>query len=270
MRVVSWNMAYWSHRATHDRAWRWVIEALQPDILLCQECVPPDWVKAERNVVWDEAYPDSKQPWGTGIVTNLPCKRARIDALDDWLGKLPPAVPGKHRSFIYRADGWVAAAKLEMPQIGETLVASIHNPAFAIEQPRLEGVDITPMRLKLNKDLWLLDVLFHYLRPLLGSRLLVGGDFNYSRLLDPPKRPRGNNEFFDRLAAEGFVSLHRRFHDRDSQTFFKKNGREHQLDYLYADEPVARYATACRAHPYDDVTELSDHSPLVADLTFNV
>ena len=42
IRIVTWNMAYWSHggRGKHDDAWRWMFDELQPDLLLCQECVP--------------------------------------------------------------------------------------------------------------------------------------------------------------------------------------------------------------------------------------
>lgn len=35
------------------------------------------------------------------------------------------------------------------------------------------------MKLKKADGLWLLDVLFYLLRGRLGSRLIVGGDFNY-------------------------------------------------------------------------------------------
>jgi hypothetical protein len=44
-----------------------------------------------------------------------------------------------------------------------------------------------------------------------------------------------NSELFDRLAGEGFVSLHRLFHGTDQETFFNSKSREHQLDYLYQD-----------------------------------
>lgn len=70
---------------------------------------------------------------------------------------------------------------------------------------------------------------------------------------------KGNHEFFDRVINDGYVSLHRKHHPADEQTFFKKGGLGHQLDYLYADAPVAEYATACRVVPYAEVEEMSDH-----------
>jgi len=266
MRVVTWNMAYWSHRKDHDAAWRWVLGELRPDILLCQEAVPPDWVAADHAVVWSRAYEDGQQPWGTGIVTRLRCTPCRVSGLDEWLGALPPSIPGKsERARIHRADGWLAAASIAVPALdAEMLIASVHNPAYPIEKERLGSIDIAAMKLKKNPDLWFLDVLFFFLKARLGERILVGGDFNASRLLDVTLgRERGNNEFFERIAAEGFVSLHRLFHDADERTFFALRGAHHQLDYLYADAPVAAHASRCFVHP---VTAYSDHAPVVADL----
>ena len=122
------------------------------------------------------------------------------------------------------------------------------------------------MKLKLSSDLWLLDVVFHYLKERLDRRVLVGGDFNYSRLLDDLYGLSGNHEFFDRIADEGFVSLHRLFHVGDEQTFFRKNGQPHQLDYWYADAGLSGHAVACEVVPYEEVSKFSDHTPLIAHL----
>lgn len=132
--------------------------------------------------------------------------------------------------------------------------------------PETAGRDLTGIKLTLNPDVWLLDVVFHFLKHRLDRPLLVGGDFNYSRLLDKPT-PRGNAEFFDRLGTEGFVSLHRRFHDADEQTFFHPAGQAHQLDYLYADGSLAKRVTDCRMVPRPKVARYSDHVPIVAELT---
>jgi hypothetical protein len=209
-------MAYWSNRTTHDAAWRWVFDALKPEILLCQECVPPHWVRQERNVLWSQAYPGSKQPWGTGLVTSFPCEPAPVPALDVWFKTIRSSVPGKDElAGIHQAGTWFVTGRVEIPTLGPTLVGSFHSPAYPIEKERLDGVDITAMKLKRNPDLWLTDVVFHHVRPLLGTKVLVGGDFNASRLLDKRSGAGGNNEFFDRIAKEGFVSLHRKFHEAD-------------------------------------------------------
>jgi exonuclease III len=269
IRLATWNMGFWTNRNKHDNAWHWLLDDLKIDIALCQECVPPDWVKTGHTVIWERAYPTGKQTWGTALVTNLPAKPSQISEVDSWLASIPKQVPGKEGlAFAHKAEGWISVAEIELPAIGPTLVVSIHNPFEPIEASRLDGKDISRMRLKKNKDLWLLDVLFYFLRMRLGTRIIVGGDFNYSRLLDKLYGDTGNNEFFDRINDEGFVSLHRKFHTEDEQTYFKKGGLGHQLDYLFSDAPVAEYATACRVVPYSEVEGMSDHAPLVAVLDF--
>jgi hypothetical protein len=267
MRVVTWNMAFWSHGQHHDRAWRWVVDTFRPDVFLCQEAVPPDWVGRDGTVIWERAYSSSGAAWGTGLVTGLPCSPARVPGLDEWLEALPKSLPGRTSlAGIHKADGWLASGQVDLPgRLGKTLVTSVHSPSFPVESLRLAGIDVTGMKLKKNPDLWFTDILFHFLRAQLGQGLLVGGDFNASRLLDQTLGERGNNEFFDRIGSEGFKSIHRKFHDDDEQTYFKEGKGPHQLDYLYADAPVARLATACVVHPHAEVAEFSDHAPVIAD-----
>jgi exonuclease III len=267
MRIVTWNMGFWSHRSSHDQAWHWLLETLQADITLCQECVPPDWIGKEWTIFWKKAPPPhSKQPWGTALVTRLPASSTRLPELDMWFSNLPDRSPGENEiSWIHSTDGWLASAEIEIPNVGLTLVISIHNPSYPIERERLAGIDISAIKLKKNKNLWLLDVLFYFLRDRLGKGLLLGGDFNYSRLLDDAYGESGNHEFFDRIRDEGFLSLHRMFHEEDEQTFFRKRTLGHQLDYLYADSPVAKFVVSCDVVPYTEVNEFSDHTPLVAD-----
>lgn len=260
MRVVTWNMAHWSHRARHDDAWRWLVEQLHPDIVLFQEAVPPSWLEQTYRLHWSRAYVDSRQGWGTGVASKYELSPERVPAIDDFLSHLPSSAEGKRSITV--ADGWLATARIKLPALGDVLVSSVHSPSYPIERSRLADVDVSGIKLKKNPDLWFLDVVFHYLRPLLGSQLIVGGDFNASRKLDETLGERGNNEFFDRINDEGFVSLHRLFHADDQRTFFKKGRAEHQLDYLYADAPVARFARSCMVQPESD---FSDHAAIVVD-----
>ena len=248
------------------------MDELKPDIMLCQECVPPSWLPSEWTIEWCRAYPEatSQQQWGTGIVTRLPCVGARIPALDDWFKRLPANRPDRDElAPIHGANGWLACGKIEVPGAGPWLVASAHCPSFPIEKARWKAIDAGHLKLKNNPDLWFSDVLFHHVRPLLGRRVLLGGDLNASRKFDTPSRNRGNNEFFDRIATEGFVSLHRQFHDADEQTFFKKGGGAHQLDYIFADEPIAKLASSCNVHAFEEVSRFSDHAPLVVDFSMD-
>lgn len=268
MRIVTWNMGYWGHASVHEAAWRWLLDELSPDIALLQECVVPSWVQSRATVLFDEAYPKSRnQRWGTALVTrDLTTVPARLEEIETWLSTL-----GEHAPDVCsaaRLQGWCVPGHVSLPDGSSALFISIHNPAFPIERSLVEDHDLTGIKLELNPDVWLLDVVFHFLEHRLSEPLLIGGDFNCSRLLDDPI-PRGNAEFFDRLPDDGFVSLHRRFHDADEQTFFHPKRREHQLDYLYTDTILAERATHCRVVPKHVVEPYSDHAPIVAELALS-
>jgi exonuclease III len=259
-------MGYWGHSRQHDAAWRWLLEEQCPDIALLQECKPPSWANERAQVLFERAFPESRrQQWGTALVTNgLPTERVFLTEVEDWFAQLGPDAPKE--SGATRLRSWCVSASVELPAIGPVVVLSVHNPFFPIVQKFLEGVDVSEIKLKHQRSkVWLLDVLFYFLKGRLDRPLVVGGDFNYSRLLDEP-RPRGNNEFFDRIQEEGFVSLHRKFHAGDEQTFFDPKKRLHQLDYLYADSSIAGRVTACYVVKYDKVRNFSDHAPLVAEI----
>jgi exonuclease III len=266
MRIVTWNMGYWGHASAHEAAWRWLLDELSPDIALLQECVVPSWVEQRATVLFDRAYPNyPNQRWGTALVTkDLEAVPARLEEVETWLAPLGEHAPEKCSAA--RLRGWYVPAHVSFPDGSSALVISIHNPAFPIERELVEGRDLTGIKLALNPDVWLLDVVSHFLTHRLGEPLLIGGDFNCSRLLDDPT-PRGNAEFFDRLTNDGFVSLHRRFHDSDEQTFFQPKKRGHQLDYLYTDATLASHATYCRVVPRSIVESYSDHAPVAAELT---
>lgn len=268
MRTVTWNMGYWGHASAHEAAWRWLLDELSPDVALLQECVVPSWVHSRATVLFDEAYPESRnQRWGTALLSkNLQTVPACLQEIETWLATLGDHAP--QECSAARLQGWCVPAYISLPNGSSALIISIHNPAFPIERSLLADRDLTSIKLSLNPDVWLLDVVFHFLRERLTEPLLIGGDFNCSRVLDDPA-PRGNTEFFDRLADNGFISLHRRFHGADEQTFFHPRRRKHQLDYLYTDPRLAGYATDCRVIPRNEVESYSDHVPVVAEFEFS-
>src|SRR2546423_257451 len=87
IRVISWNMAYWTHATfkTHrnrQRQWAFLV-ALAPDVALLQECRPgdfsvraPAWAQAEYEVV------GSIPPRWTGCSAILARRSFNASALD--------------------------------------------------------------------------------------------------------------------------------------------------------------------------------------------
>jgi exonuclease III len=262
MRIVTWNMGYWGHARAHDDAWKWLLDDLQPDVALLQECVVPDWVRERRSVQFERAY--ASRPWGTGLATREDVELVALLEVEDWLERLGP--DAREICSATRLPSWCVAVQMNLPAVGEVLTLSVHNPAFPIDPVLLRDIDVSGLKLELNDKVWLLDVLFYFLKNRLNRPLLIGGDFNYSRLLDDPT-PRGNNEFFDRISDEGFMNLLGLFQPQDQQTYFSEGKRPHQLDYLYADKTVADRVEDCFVVPRTKAVErFSDHAPVVADL----
>ncbi len=277
VKVVTWNMALATrgNLTKHDEAWHFVFEVLKPDIFLGQECRPPAWVRESRQVVWTEARQDLN--WGSAVVasTDFALGSPR-DVSAAWMGglALPPDSYERSRSEVWLNGeaGWVSAVDAELPDGGPALIVSVHNPSQPLARESYAQLDVSGVKLEHNPRMWLLDVLFFQLRSELdaGRRFIVGGDFNYSRLLDlPPRGNHGNNEFFDRLGREGFVSLHRKFRTHDDQTFFRRGQRAHQLDYLYSDPDTGNRCANSKVVDYNLVATWSDHAPLLAAFTFH-
>jgi endonuclease/exonuclease/phosphatase family metal-dependent hydrolase len=266
LRLITWNMGYAmeeGYRRRHEDAWKYLLEELDPHIALLQETKPPAVYRDHLGLHWARAY--DSQEWGTGLfVQGLGTESEELDEADGWIRGLP----AEPMDRVKKLPGWVASLRVALPDGTWAVVVSIHSPNKPIERRRLEGVDTSTMVLSVQDDLWLLDVLFFFLRRRIeGTQFLIGGDFNYSRLFDVPVN-RGNTEFFERTEGEGFMSLHRKFRNHDDQTYFKPGLRPHQLDYLLADPITLNRCTSCRVIDYAEVHEFSDHAPMLAQLNY--
>jgi hypothetical protein len=76
-----------------------------------------------------------------------------------------------------------------------------------VDQSRLTGVDVRKVRLALNHNVWVGDLLLSALCECSLSEsdpLVVVGDFNLSETFDLwPGGPSGNREYLDRMADLG-------------------------------------------------------------------
>jgi exodeoxyribonuclease-3 len=65
LKLVTWNMAFWSHKTYLEEAWKYLFEEIGTDIFLFQESRPPEELKNDRNLLWFEI--GGSRNWGTGI-----------------------------------------------------------------------------------------------------------------------------------------------------------------------------------------------------------
>ena len=102
MRVVTWNLGFWQHKASHSKAWRYLRSNVKPDLALLQEVSPPK--RGENEYL---LFKNVHGSWGTALYSR-----------DMPLEELP------FRTHSER----VAIAKIELRTGQEIVVASIHAP----------------------------------------------------------------------------------------------------------------------------------------------
>lgn len=51
MKVLTWNLGYWQHRAHHAEAWSYLRNTIRPDIALLQEVCCPN-LGPDENIVF--------------------------------------------------------------------------------------------------------------------------------------------------------------------------------------------------------------------------
>ena len=149
----------------------------------------------------------------------------------------------------------------------------VYSPAWPVGRDRLEGVDTSPVKLTLNPDVWVADLLWSALEamgPSGESEMIVAGDFNLSETFDAWKGgPRGNREYLDRMKDLGLTECLRDYNGALTPTFRNPHGGKvlHQIDHLFVTSGLASGLTSCVTGDAEQVFggSMSDHLPVVAD-----
>ena len=102
------------------------------------------------------------------------------------------------------------------------------------------------------------------------SYYIVGGDYNLSVTFDSwQKKPRGNQEYLDRMKNIGFIECLREYNDCLVPTFKNaSNGKKiHQIDHLFVTYNLHKRLNSCYAGDADVIfgNQVSDHLPIIAD-----
>lgn len=265
-RVVTWNC----HRAKADSGvWDYLLE-IDPDVALLQEvsAIPDKICSVYTCQMHKAARKDgSPQRFHTALLV-----RGRIQ------NKLPLPFSAKWvGDELQRFSGNLVASEI-LPDNGLPIKAiSVYSPAWPVDRNRLNSIDVAGVRLTLNRDVWVSDLLWSSLQHLsadLDQPWIVAGDFNLSETFDSwPGGPRGNREYLDRMATLGFIECLRQSKGQLTPTFRNtfRNTRggafKHQIDHIFVSPALARRLVHCdtgsSARVFD--ANLSDHLPIVAD-----
>jgi endonuclease/exonuclease/phosphatase family metal-dependent hydrolase len=201
MIVVVWNMG--NRRA----AWRYMVDALRPDLALLQEFTPPPERSQSGQFLHARAY--ATRLWGSAVHVKQGAAR-----------ELP--LPPEHR-------GWLMAAEVALPGFASLVAVSVHA--------RIVGGYVRPN----------LDQAFDALEPLLAGRsFVVGGDLNLSRNYDTVYGTTHHAQFLDGLPARGYFDCMRKFHAEEQQTFWRKGMKNaYQDDHVLVSSDLAARVAAC-------------------------
>jgi exonuclease III len=242
MRIVAYNFlrAGSPKRCGH---WSRVVRQLRPDLVLAQECRPPENSAGERfRHAPHDAFcwrPAGSRGWGSGLL-------ARSASL------VPIPMPDY--------DGWVVGGEIRgTAWSGRPLLAfSVHGPAG-------ERGYIRTMHLILDRIAAVRG----------GADLVLGGDFNVAVGYRPPgdriRFLRGERALLDRLASElDLVSCWQAANpDRPLAQTLRWTGNPrapYHCDGIFVPRSWLPRLRSCRVVRGSRWRQLSDHNPVLADV----
>jgi hypothetical protein len=256
MRIVTWNLgaAYGPYVRRHDRAWHW-LAALDADLALLQECVPPVWAR-DRWTILTLPYTH----WASALVARLSLALRPIDVGDDTL--------------LGRFGSYLATGEITLADGASLLVASVHARAAEAPEWVTDGHDRVALARSSVGVPWSNDVAFAGYRTLAEGRpFVIGGDWNTARYVDAEGTANvEGTEFFSRAAATGWVELSVDADGREGRTWYGPGSpRPYQPDHVFTDPTIAAAlrSQVVEAYPVESLG-LSDHAPIVLELDLTV
>lgn len=263
LRVVSWNVQ--SAKKEKDLVWDKVL-SLNADLLLLQDVISfPQKILEIYEVKQRKATKKngSDQNFQTSIlVKHEICSEIKLFSKHDWVNK--------ELDFF---KGNLIAYKIRFEKIYINVI-SVYSPAWKINRDRLEGIDISEVKLENNSDLWCTEILRDALKnniPVDNNLWIIGGDLNASPTFDKTFSS-GNQEILDRFNSLGLTECLKEYNGKLIPTFKNTNGGKviHQMDHLFASDKLFANLIDCNIVDQDEIFEnkLSDHLPIIAN--FNI
>lgn len=271
MRVATWNICRANEKSS---VWE-LLEELHPDIMFLQEVESiPERIKRAFDVLSKVAISKKGRPqrFSTAVlVKGRIVKEIPLSSDKKWVNQELEFLRGNFISCIVQ------------PLNQETLsVVSVYSPAWAVDQSRLSGIDVSSVRLKSNSKVWATEIIWDALKNTVSNneKWIVGGDYNSSETFDKEWQTRnrvryairssGNKEILDRMYEIGFTECLRKYNsDKIVPTFMNRSNKEivHQIDHLFVTNNFYARLNKCTTGDKSIIfdKELSDHLPIIAD-----
>lgn len=262
MKVLTWNV---KGASTYSAAWEF-LKGEAPDIALLQEVTKlPDWIQDsyDNHQVYPRFFGGQRAKFSTVILSKWPINTSPyLSSSLEWVNSI-------HRD----RDCWIIECET-IPESAEPIrLVSVHSPAFPVPPETLEGIDISPIQLTNNPNLWFTEILWSllYNENIDGSvPWIVAGDFNTSVLFDKPK-DRGNRMVIKRLNELGLTDCLSHYKSKPIPTYKPPVGPViHQLDYCYVNKPLMKLFVRAHVPAQSEIFDsqpkmLSDHLPIICE-----
>ena len=237
IKLATWNMAYWSHKAYLEEAWNYLDKEIDADIVLVQESTPPKRMIEDPNLLWFEIGETRK--FGTGIFS----KRYPIRYLP---------IQGEYTGSLVVGEVKITDS-VELTVISlYGLLETVGNTYYAITSLHRMLSDLTGI---LNGHIG-------------GKRnIVLGGDLNASPQWDKHYGGKAHQIFFDRLEDFKLKNCFEPFYDDFVQTHrHSRSNRLWQNDYFFISNTLGDKLKSCVVIDNETVRRLSDHNPVVIEL----
>jgi exonuclease III len=263
MKVITWNI-----RKAKENSLVWqILEAHNADIILLQEVLRiPAHIRTSYNIIFRPAISESgkQQIFGTAILTKYSINH-----------EIPLV---SSNEFVHQEldffKGNLIPVQLITPNSQLINVMSVYSPPWTIHPSRYDGVNISEIKLSLNKRMWAFDILHTWLKDQDGdANWIIAGDFNSSETFDYLWKggPIGSLEYIQRLEKLGLKECLRHYKNELVPTFRNSKGGKiiHQLDHMYTSSRLTENLIHCKTEEHDLIfgNKLSDHLPIIS--TFN-
>jgi hypothetical protein len=260
LRLVTWNMNHWRQPMlptdTRQTAWEHLSGGIGAGVALLQEASPPPELGLGRAVYGEIG---GHRNWGSAVVALDPA--ASIEPLRS------VRTQWNRRRFLLANThpGSVAIARLLVPEIAPITLVSVYGV--------LDGSPVSTI-LRVIADLVPLFDSPH------GARVILGGDLNVSSSTRDPRQIARAEAVFAAIRSLGLVEAKSLVAQRPPSPPDCPCGKggtcNHlatwanvELDHLFVSPSLAGQVTALSLDPAAVEAGLSDHVPLVLDLTLS-
>lgn len=239
IKIVTWNMAYWSHKNLLEEAWDYFLNNIDADFFLFQEAKPPNKIKDDKkHLVWNEI--GGSRPWGSGIYSKKYELQEEIIKTD-------------FKGVFSIANTSINNKKLTLISLYGLMENDGPTKGFAITNLHRILSDLTGL-------FWGL---------INGKRIIIlGGDLNASLQIDKQQRGESHKIFFERLEDFGlkdsFKLLNKPY---PLQTLrHAKSKIKWQNDYLFLSKEISKKIIGCEIIYNEEIRKYSDHNPVIITL----